>query len=238
MAKTFEIIKTRWQEVVLIVGLGLLGSISHSQVFADAGNYKDINVMAIILPIVFVIFFTLFKLGFLRTAYLNNNESQTPVELLKAGKNFFWRIFAFNIFFAAACLLIVTIFFAMFGYLTEKPWLSNLFFVMAIVILVKPFLFLPAIIIITDCKFTQSFRFLKRLKLATPGELLLLFVIFLALTFSTYFLPDKSAKISKMYYVYKTAFYTAFMFVEFTMKLSAVKFASCILEPKATVNAE
>lgn len=237
MTKTFEIIKKRWQEVALIVGLGLLGSIANFQIFKSPQSYKDINVFGFLVPIILTVFFTLFELGFLRTAHLSNHNVQTPIELLKIGKRFFWRIFAFNFLFSAACLLITMILFTIIGYSTEQPWLNNLLFVAVIAILAKPFLLIPAIIIVTDCKFVQSFQFLKKTKITGSVELLLLFVIFLVLTFSAYFLPDKSDTINERLYVYKAVFFATLVFLKLAMKLSAVRLVGfCNLKTEASIN--
>jgi len=201
--KTLTILKARWPEVTLIVGLYVLAVLSNN-LFRAAR--PDLTKTLILLRIPFSLFSltlmvvsTILNYGFLRTVYLEGQKGQTPMALLKKGISFFWRMIGFGLPFAIAYFILSWLIFLIIKYFTSietgffetakvTPWLYQLCFIAPMLILIKVVLFIPALILVLDCGIFESFKFLRKCKLLDSRELVALFCLRTVLPFLWVFL--------------------------------------------------
>lgn len=189
--KTLTILKARWPEVVLIIGVNLLAILS-SRFIAKFGS-KSIRTIAYVVPLVSLLFSVirmLLRCGFLRTTYLENSRRQTPLALLRTGTHFFWRMFVISLIYSLPFMLLSLVFtWSVYNYfgcdkMTSSHiifWFSTLFFVFVNLVLIKLILLIPALIIVLDCSVFNSFRLFRRYKLSNAKELVFLYLANIAI---------------------------------------------------------
>jgi len=126
--------------------------------------------------------------GFLRTIHLEGPKEQTPMDLLKTGKHFFWRMVVFGFVYAGLYFILTALIFSITKYFTSTntgfiesvksaPWLYQLCSTAAMLIMIKISLFIPALILVLDCRVVNSFKLLSRFKLFKSKELVALFCL-------------------------------------------------------------
>ena len=201
--KTLAILNARWPEVTLIVGLYALAVLSNN-LFRAAR--PDLTKTLLLLRIPFLLFslalivvLTILNYGFLRTVYLQGQERQTPMALLRKGRYFFWRMVGFGLIYIVPNLILAWLIFLIIKYFTSidtrfletakvTPWLYQLCFIASMLILIKVVLFIPALILVLDCGVFESFSFLRKCKLSNSRELVALFCLQMVLPFLWIFL--------------------------------------------------
>ncbi len=198
--KTLQILKARWPEVTLIVGLYALAVLSNSLFRFTRHDLTKISAL-LCMPFLLslMVVSTILNYGFLRTVYLEGQKRQTPMALLKKGKHFFWRMVGFSLICVVPYLILVWLVFLIIKYFTSietgffetakvAPWLYQLCFVAPMLILIKLVLFVPALIFVLDCRVFESFKFLRKCKLLDSKELVALFCLRMVLPFLWVFL--------------------------------------------------
>lgn len=189
--KTLEILRARRPEVTLIIGLYTLVELSHS-LFGFTEPDVDVTKPIFLPSILFILGLTVVSMilsyGFLRTVYLEGPKEQTPLDLLKIGKHFFWRMVGFSFIFAGLYFILTMLIFSITKYFTSTetgfiesatsaPWLYQLCSTATMLITMKVSLFIPAIIIVLDCRVVNSFKLLSKIKLFKLKELVALFCL-------------------------------------------------------------
>lgn len=189
--KTLAILRIRLPEVALIVGLFTLVELSHS-LFGFTEPDVDITKTSFLPSILFILSLAVVSMilsyGFLRTVYLEGPKEQTPMYLLKTGKHFFWRMFGFNFFYAGLYFILTMLIFSITKYFTSintgfiesaksAPLLYQLCSTTAMLIMMKVYLFIPALIVVLDCRVVNSFKLLSKFKLFKSKELVALFCL-------------------------------------------------------------
>lgn len=189
--KTLSILKARRPEVTLIVGLYTLVELSHS-LFGFTEPDVDVTKTMFLPSILFILSLAVVSMilsyGFLRTVYLEGPKEQTPMDLLKTGKHFFWRMFGFNFIYAGLYFILTVLIFSITKYFTSintgfiesaksTPWLHQLCSTAAMLITIKVYLFIPALILVLDCRVINSFKLLSKFKLFKSKELVALFCL-------------------------------------------------------------
>lgn len=109
-------------------------------------------------------------LGFLKTAALEGSRSCLPMDLVRCGRPYFWRIIGFQVilFFAMFILLniVVAVVALLLGYkdpISEfPPWLLSLCGLIPSLLLLKPLLFVTARIIVYEETVWQSIQNFNR----------------------------------------------------------------------------
>ena len=191
--KTLAILRARWPEATLLIGLGFLASLFGGILRVYRGYRSWVVFTCIALLLIEVLLY----LGFLRTVYLESNKRQSPFSLLQKGKRFFWRLCGLGLLYIIVLgLLVQVIFWTMKiiapidGSLKDvRPIVGRLCLAVAMLILIKLYLLIPALIIVLDCGAFESFRFLRRCKLLYAKELLAVYCIQLATPLLWCFLP-------------------------------------------------
>ncbi len=187
--ETLGILKARWPEVTLIVGLYALAVLSNN-LFRAAR--PDLTKTLLLLRIPFLLFSltlmvvsTILNYGFLRTVYLEGQKGQTPMALLKKGRYFFWRMVGFGLIYVVPCVILAWLIFLIIKQFTfidasffqaakVVPFIYQLCFIAPMLILIKVALFIPALILVLDCGVFESFKFLRKCKLLDSRELVAL----------------------------------------------------------------
>ena len=201
--ETASILKVRWVEVILIIGLNL--SISLSNLFWQKN--PELNPILILFYSCFMLILSsiwmMLYTGFQRTVFLEGSKRQSPLVLLRAGKHFFWRMLGIGLLWGIAYFILSWLVFSVgkqftsintgfFEAAKSAPLIYQLCFIAAMLILMKPFLFIPALIIVIDCGIAKSFKLLKCCKLLNAKELVVLFFVSIILFFLQAFLPSFS----------------------------------------------
>ncbi len=187
--KTLAILRIRWPEVTLIIGLYTLVELSHSLFgFAEPDVTKTSFLPSILFILSLTVVSMLLTYGFLRTVHLEGPKEQTPMDLLKTGKHFFWRMVGFGFIFAGLYYILTWIIFLITKYFTSTntgfiesaksaPWLYQLCSTATMLIMIKVYLFIPALILVLDCRVVNSFKLLSKFKLFKSKELVVLFCL-------------------------------------------------------------
>ena len=202
LVRVAQIIKQRWQEVVLVVGLHaglivfaqqLLGEfvVTDSELSPASSLPGGVAFLMGLGLMAFIIFRQLLYLGFLRTAASVGDKPQEPGELLKVGRYYFWRIVRFELVFRLACGMILLAIIEFFSSVvlgvkdleTMPNWLIPLCMFATSVALMRPMLLMPAVMIVRDRMVIEAFGSLKEYKLLAEQGLVKFFVLcFLAIS--------------------------------------------------------
>ena len=204
MDDAIQIIKKRYPEVALIVGLHAGLMLLARQIMATAmlaaGGGEDQVVGQLPGGIEFVygmglaivcIVWQILQLGFLRTAFTDGGRQQEPKTLLVTGRAFFWRMLRFQIIFLLIYQLIIALGTGVIASTMYKgvaieslpAWIGPACAMAGMVALAKPMLLCPALMIAKDCMVTESFVRMKGFRLSTHSKMIKTFVVFIVMMF-------------------------------------------------------
>jgi hypothetical protein len=173
--KLIDILKSRWQEAMMVAGLQaccMMLVLDFQSMQAQPPAFEQLFFLGIAMALFGIISQMLF-LGFLRTAAMGVIQSVTPMELLRTGRAYFWKMLLFQlILFIASQLIIVAIVvgtqMVMFGQVKveEIPlWLNIVSTSVAAIILLKPMYFVPANLVRRDCGIWDAIQCLGQTRL-------------------------------------------------------------------------
>lgn len=173
MREVWDILKIRWPEVVMLVGLQAGAAILYRQLMVKfetmAANGSQMPWLPSFLlglgSMTLLIVLQMQIWGFLRTAALRPAEPCRPVELLRTGSPFFWRLLGFQILFSFALAFVYLVVATLLGILIfrrhavgELPvWLHSLSVFLGFLLLLKPFVLMPALVLTYDYRLVESF---------------------------------------------------------------------------------
>ena len=138
--KTLAILKARWPEVTLIMGLYALAVLSNNLFQAIRGDLaRTFILLYMLFSLTVMVVLTILNFGFMRTVYLQGQERQKPIVLLRKGRDFFSRIFGFGLIYLIPYFILAWLIFILIKYFTStdtgffetgkvNPWLYQLFF--------------------------------------------------------------------------------------------------------------
>jgi hypothetical protein len=173
--KLFDILKSRWQEAIMVTGLQaccMVLVLDFQSMQAQPPAFEQLFFLGIAMAFFGIISQMLF-LGFLRTAAIGVIQSVTPMELLRTGRAYFWKVLLFQLLlFVASQLIIIAIVvvteMVLFGQVNveEIPlWLNIASTGVAALILLKPMYFVPANIVRRDCGIWDAIQCLGQTRL-------------------------------------------------------------------------
>lgn len=178
---TLAIFKTRWREVALLVALFVISQ--NLTIYRPEGqkSFFYVNRALVFLFLGLSIVGFILNYGFLRTIIFDCLKRRSPVKLLNIGGHFFWRMLAFGILFAIVHLFLqwlISLVLSPLLYpdttflqrMSQYPLLHVIQASAVNLIMIKLILFIPALIIVKDCGFIDSFSMLKRCKLKRAIE--------------------------------------------------------------------
>ena len=176
--ETIAILKARWPEVsflIILYSLFPLG-IFLPDMYPSAQSCFIFTLFLLSISLI-PLLNVLFLIGFIRTAYTKGPKRHSILALLQVGKHFLLRILYI-------CLILGILIWSLgrpFSLITKHSMLIKLCFLLASLIFIKYLLFLPAIIIVYDCRFSKIFGLMKKCKLSDVRELIALFLVSAAL---------------------------------------------------------
>ncbi len=179
--KTLTILKARWPEVALIIGLTiLLPFLSKLLTKLKHDSALSLTALAACFQLALMVIRTMLRSGFLRTVYLEGQKRQTIAVLLRTGLPFFWRMIVLGLLYLIPLLTLTLLSTRLVGKPTapgETDILHNISLLVLVIniILMKFILLLPALVIVLDCRAFESFKFLKKCRLRDAGGLIVLF---------------------------------------------------------------
>jgi hypothetical protein len=237
---TLGILKARWPEVALIVGLYALAALSNNLFRAVRGDVaRTLTSLYMVFPLTVMVVSMMLNYGFLRTVYLEGQKRQTAMALLKKGTHFFWRMVGFGLIWVVPYFMLAWLVFLIIKYFTPIdtgffktgkviPWLYQLCFIAPMLILIKVVLFIPALILVLDCRVFETFKFLRKCRLLDSRELVALFCLRMALPFLWVFLQIPYNPETTSQYILRTVTTVMSYFIWLIIGVTAVRFVGSL----------
>ncbi|MCK5272469.1 MAG: hypothetical protein KAJ52_07820 [Sedimentisphaerales bacterium] len=238
MPRVLDILKNRWPEVMLIV---LVGLVQFYWLMLAQTVLPDGRLLLLLAKggvwLILIALGTTINLGFLRTACLLGETRWHLPGLIETGYKFFWRICGFAGLFIIALSVITWGIFQIVrlfvfqnntflgGDSPAPEWVRFACFFIGGVVLVKPFLLVPALIIARDCRMFTAFKYFKQIKICRAKSVLPLFFIFQALPFLLLTLPAFSLAVQ---YILVGLFSGAGTLLAVALSLSVIRYVSLL----------
>jgi hypothetical protein len=236
--KAIDILKIRWPEVMLVVVLQAAMMMLAEEVVTISENAEAQGAM---LPIwasfllgfgimLFAILWQMIYLGFLKTSAVSGGEPQQPMQLLRSGRPYFWRILFFQIMLGFALVLLNSVLASSFGGLiwkgrpfAEMPqWFVQICALVGILIVLKPLLLVPAQMIVYDITVFQAIYRMRFCRISSVDNFFrVIFICFGAIILSTLLVGSLTPK-TTAYYIFSGLHQAAFSFILLTLTLIAV----------------
>lgn len=208
--KIFDILKSRWAEAMMVAGLQacclvMLGDFQHLEEQPPSfGRFFLVGIGIAVFGIISQMLFW----GFLRTAAVGGAQSAQPMELLRTGRNYFWKLLIFQLAWFVVFLFLVLMiqsgvsFFLHLEISPEKTpvWLGILSMLAASVVLVKLTYFVPAVMLVQDCGMWEALRRLREFCVLKMGQFLLLFVVVFGVLFAVEYVSSLVDQKHILYY--------------------------------------
>ncbi len=247
--ETLAILKARWPEVIVIVGLSFLARfLPVLPVYLVAKRFltpRMFYLLYALICILFVVVLTTLRCGFLRTVYLEGQKRHSPLVLLQVGIHFLWRMIVLGGLYSLPFLMLIFLNrYVIVKLVTPASlshtsfWIDRLFYIIVNIVFVKLILFIPALVIVLDCKTFESFKFLKFYKLSDAKKLVILYCVIIAIDLfasilslycsgissgSTYFVATAITQ-----YILRIIYSVAINFVYLMMAVMAVRFVGSL----------
>jgi hypothetical protein len=181
--KFFEIIKSRWPEVMVVVLIQACCAFLVKDIDLVSTRPEEYSMRLFFLGAglaAFSIISQMMLWGFLRTTSVTGPSAVQPGALLSVGRVYFWKLFVLQIILIFALILIASIIQVVFSsILYHKPipdkmplWLEIVPMLIAGIVLIKPIYFMPAVMLVGDVGIVDAFRYLRQLDLFRMGRFL------------------------------------------------------------------
>ncbi|MHC4425740.1 MAG: hypothetical protein ACYSYV_06565 [Planctomycetota bacterium] len=239
--KTLTILQSRWPEVTFIIGLHLstllMSRLLFSLVTKQVLGLDNFFLLQSAIGLLLWAFLILVHCGFLRTAYLEGDNRQSVPVLIRAGKHFFRRIFLWNLMYAIPFLVLMLLHNNLIiRYIRPDElivtnavfWIKPLCSAAIELALIKLSLLIPALIIVLDCEVIASFKLLRWCKLSNARELIVLFLVQIALGLLWTFASQFSIAATTLHYVTIGIYYIMSDFISLMIGVTAVSFVASL----------
>ena len=250
--KAIDILKMRGPEVMLVVVLHVAMVLLLEDVVAASENMDTQGAMppfwaSFLLGMgvmLFAVLWQMIYLGFLKTAAVSEGEPKQPMQLLRTGRPYFWRILLFQILLGFVIMLLNGVLLSVLGGLIWQGrsvedipvWFAQLCALAGILIVLKPILLIPAFIIVYDISAFGAFNQMRFCRLGQIDgifkTLAIGFGIIAISVLPSFFVEAEGAK----RYIISGLYNTASSLVLLTLTLIAVLWTQRQLEAE-TVNA-
>ncbi|OHB55573.1 MAG: hypothetical protein A2Y07_03315 [Planctomycetes bacterium GWF2_50_10] len=194
MINVLGILKHRWPEILLIMGLEAAATYTMLQFpMTNQPTAAQLSTLPYA-ALLFVVFWTvanLLRLGLMRTAFTDGPMTYDPWHLLKIGYHYFWRMVGFSLIIAAITAVVVLALMGIMNWTTgnTSPAMMSLCMIAATTLLVKPTMFGPTSIVVLDCPVMHALGFTRLLKLLGSPQMLGLFLVIQGLAVVNVFMP-------------------------------------------------
>ena len=178
----------------------------------------------------FAILWQMIYLGFLKTSAVSGGEPQQPIQLLRSGRPYFWRILFFQILLGFALMLLNGLLASSFGGLIWKgrpfaelpQWFVQICALVGILIALKPLLLVPAQMIVYDITVLQAIYRMRFFKIHGVDHFFrVIFVSFGLIAVSTLLVGLLTPK-TGAYYIFSGLHNAVFSFILLMLTLVAV----------------
>ena len=182
--KAIDILKIRWPEVMLVVVLHVAMVLLVEDVMVASENMDAQGAMppfwaSFLLGMGMIlcgILWQMIYLGFLKTAAVSEGEPKQPMQLLRTGRPYFWRILLFQLLLGFVVMLLNGVLLSVLSGLIWKErsvedlpvWFAQLCALAGILIVLKPMLLVPAFIIVYD---VSAFGAFGRMRFYRLGQI-------------------------------------------------------------------
>lgn len=191
--RALAILKARWPEVILIIGLTiLLPFLSKLLTKLKHDSALSLTALTACSLLALMVIKAVLRLGFLRTVLLEGQKRQSFPVLLRTGIHFLWRMIVLGALYGIPLLTLMLLSTRLVAKRTtsgEIGILHNIFLIPQLlilatnIILMKLTLLIPALVIVLDCRTFESFKFLKSCRLRDAKELIVLFCFKMAIPY-------------------------------------------------------
>lgn len=217
LQKAFEILKARWPEALLIVVFqaGLMVLVHEISLFVQAADTQKTQIpfwAAFMLGMGSMACMTvalMLFLGFLRTAATDGTQLFQPVELIRTGQPYFWRVMLFQIWLFFMWMLFAGSLAGLAGSIFMKiqdpqklpGWLVETCFIITSLFLIKPVLLVTAKIIVYNTTAVQAFFTIWQYRLRDIQDFIKQLVVILAIIIVFSLLPNMASEGTVIYYI-------------------------------------
>jgi len=209
--KLFEIIKSRWPEVVVVVVIQACCMFLFKDIGLINTRPEEYSGRTLLLGIglaAFSIVGQMMLWGFLRTTAVTGMTPIQPGMLLSIGRWYFWKLFLVQVALSFVLILIASVvqmFFSSILYHKPIPenipvWLEIIPMLIGGIVLIKPIYFIPAAILVGNLGAMEAFRYLRQLDLFRMGRFLPLAIGVTLLTGGLEFLSVWVHRTDALYY--------------------------------------
>lgn len=173
LQRAAEILKLRWPEAVMLIGLFAGLSALAERITQEFYTTQE---MAARLPfwsafllgaglMTLIILLSMLFLGFLRSVVMEPLVPRQPMELLQSGRPYFWKLFLFYLVFELVWTVLSLLLLGVLnGVLFRQTpadqipdWLLRFSQVAGLAILTKPFLLMPSLVLLKNGTLRQAF---------------------------------------------------------------------------------
>ena len=178
----------------------------------------------------FAVLWQMLYLGFLKTSAVSGGQPQQPMQLLRSGRPYFWRILFFQIMLGFALMLLNSFLASSLGGLiwegrplAELPsWFVQLCALVGILVALKPLLLVPAQMIVYDITVFRAIYRMRFCRISGIDNFLRLIIVsFGVIVLSTFLVGSLTPK-TTAYYIFSGLHQAVFSFILFTLTLIAV----------------
>lgn len=244
--KAIDILKIRWPEVALVVILQaammllveevtFLVEYENSQVeFLPfwAGFLLGMGMMLC------MIVWQMLYLGFLKTAAISGAHPQQPMELLRTGRPYFWRILFFQILLGLVLFFLNSVLVSLLAMLVWQgqgleqvpAWVVQLCGLAGVCILLKPLLLVPAVVLVYDVTVIEAFFRTRQFQFFHIDSLLKVTIPGFGLIIVTALLTGLAQPKTMEYYITSALHHAVFSIVFLVLTMIAVLWTQQHLE--------
>ncbi len=184
LKQTLSIFKTRWQELILIIGLNQFALVTLNYIAGKMDSESTSLFLPMLFAVVVMIIASILLFGFLRTSLTAPLECHSPTDLLKTGKKFFWRVICLSLIFSGVIFLVsATLPHLLLDFINNTDLAQEFSVAAGRIIIIKPMIFTFACLYVLDCKFTESLLLFKKYDLGSANGALILYLLVTALVF-------------------------------------------------------
>lgn len=243
--KAIDILKERWPEVALVVIL----QAAMMLLVEEVALLTEEESQSVAMPLwagfllgmgmmLCAIIWQMLYLGFLKTAAVSGTHPQQPMELLRTGRPYFWRILFFQIllglvlFFLNSVLVSLLAAFVWSGQGLEQvpTWAVQLCGLAGLFILLKPLLLVPAVVLVYDVTVIEALFRIRQFRFFRIDSLLKVTMGSFVLIITTALLIELAQPKTMGYYITSALHHAVFSIVFLVLTMIPVLWTQHQLE--------
>ncbi len=236
--KAIEIVKARWPEVMLVVVLQAALMLFSDELVLMADTAETSNVQLPFWPsfllgvgtMVAATIWQMLYLGFMKTSAVEGPHPQQPLDLLRFGRPYFWKIMLFQLLFVFVLLLLSMVMAATLGGLIWKTeditkipeWFSQICALAAVALMIKPALLVPARIVVCDNSVGEAVMAMRQYRMGEISSLFKVLAGGVGVIFVFMLLAELAGKKTVLYYIFSGMHHLSFSMLFLVLALMAV----------------